>query len=57
MTTTSNTTDPVHALLVRIADALDRMAPPRIPTPDFEVADAFVWQTCLLYTSPSPRDS
>jgi predicted AAA+ superfamily ATPase len=28
---------------VRIADALDRLAPPPPPPPDFEKADAFVW--------------
>ncbi|QTL01591.1 ATP-binding protein [Aquabacter sp. L1I39] len=53
--TTSQTADPVHALLVRIADALDRIAPPRIPTPDFEVADAFVWQTEPPRFSPVPH--
>ncbi|HYA73848.1 MAG TPA: ATP-binding protein [Roseiarcus sp.] len=31
------------ALLVRIADALDRLAPPAPPRPDFAAADAFVW--------------
>jgi len=31
------------ALLVRIADALDRLAPPGPPRPDFAAADAFVW--------------
>lgn len=31
--------------LTRIADALDRMAPPPVPAPDFAAADAFVWQT------------
>ncbi|MDO5648066.1 ATP-binding protein [Paracoccus sp. (in: a-proteobacteria)] len=32
-------TDP----LIRIADALDRLAPPPVPAPDFGGADAFVW--------------
>jgi hypothetical protein len=32
------------ALLARIADALDRLAPAAPPTPDFAVADAFVWR-------------
>jgi hypothetical protein len=31
------------ALLARIADALDRLAPPAPPRPDFAAADAFVW--------------
>jgi hypothetical protein len=31
------------ALLARIADALDRLAPPPRPRPDFSAADAFVW--------------
>ena len=30
--------------LARIADALERLAPPRVPAADFEAADAFVWQ-------------
>jgi len=31
------------ALLVRIAEALERLAPPPPPAPDFGAADAFVW--------------
>ncbi|MDQ0468777.1 ATP-binding protein [Labrys wisconsinensis] len=31
-------------LLQRIADALERMAPPPRPKPDFDAAEAFVWQ-------------
>ncbi len=31
------------ALLERIADALERLAPPAPPRPDFDAADAFVW--------------
>jgi uncharacterized protein len=31
------------ALLVRIAEALERLAPPPPPPPDFDAADAFVW--------------
>ncbi len=31
------------ALLLRIAEALERLAPPARPAPDFSVADAFVW--------------
>ena len=32
-----------HDLLMRIADALERLAPPPPPRPDFAAADAFVW--------------
>ncbi len=32
------------ALLVRIADALDRLAPQPVTQPNFAVAEAFVWQ-------------
>src|SRR5690349_13909496 len=32
------------ALLARIADALDRLAPPAPPPVDLAAADAFVWQ-------------
>jgi predicted AAA+ superfamily ATPase len=32
------------ALLRRIADALDRLAPPSQPAPDFDAAEAFVWR-------------
>ena len=31
------------ALLLRIAEALERLAPPARPAPDFSAADAFVW--------------
>ena len=47
--------DPTLALLVRIADALERLAPPRVPTPDFEAADAFIWQTDPPRFSPVPK--
>jgi uncharacterized protein len=30
--------------LDRIADALDRLAPPQAPKPDFAAAEAFIWQ-------------
>src|SRR5262249_44624162 len=32
------------ALLERIAAALERLAPPSPPVPDFDAAEAFVWQ-------------
>ena len=31
--------------LVRIAEALERLAPPASPAPDFDAADAFAWAT------------
>ena len=31
------------AMLLRIAEALERLAPPQPPAPDFDVANAFVW--------------
>jgi len=34
----------MRASLTRIADALERMAPPPAPAPDFTAADAFVWR-------------
>ncbi|MBK3399109.1 MULTISPECIES: ATP-binding protein [Methylobacterium] len=44
---TDQTPSPVSDLmpvLLRIAAALERAAPPAIPAPDFAAADAFVWQ-------------
>jgi predicted AAA+ superfamily ATPase len=35
---------PSHRTLARIADALERLAPPSPATPDFASADAFAWQ-------------
>lgn len=43
------------SLLTRIAAALDRLAPPARPQPDFDAADAFVWQTDPLRLEPVPR--
>lgn len=34
-----------EAALRRVADALDRMAPAAAPEPEFDAAEAFVWQT------------
>ena len=36
--------DGTEAVLARIADALERLAPPAPPQPDFTTAEAFVWQ-------------
>ncbi|WP_051356849.1 ATP-binding protein [Azorhizobium doebereinerae] len=43
------------ALLARIADALERTAPPRAGTVDFDAADAFVWATEPTRFEPVPR--
>ena len=43
MTKTDLSADPTVALLARIADALERIAPPAITAADFDAADAFVW--------------
>jgi uncharacterized protein len=46
---------PTDALLARIADSLERLAPP-VPTgPDFAVADAYVWQPAGRRLIPVPR--
>lgn len=52
---TPDTPDATHALLLRIADALERIAPPRMPAADFEIADAFVWHTEPPRCEPVPR--
>ncbi len=40
------------ALLARIADALERLAPPRPPADDSNAADAFVWRPAELHLHP-----
>jgi predicted AAA+ superfamily ATPase len=47
--------DATLTLFARIADALERIAPPHPPVPDFEAADAFVWQTGPGRFEPVPR--
>ncbi len=42
-------------VLRRIADALDRMAPPPLPAPDFNAADAFVWHIDPDRLTPVPQ--
>ena len=42
-TASDNTDQSLPILLAKIADALDRLAPPPAPAPDFEAADAFTW--------------
>jgi predicted AAA+ superfamily ATPase len=48
---------PTHedALLARIADALERLAPPAPAAPDFAVANAFVWQATGRKLIPVPK--
>jgi len=43
------------AVLARIADALERLAPSTPAAPDFTVADAFVWQPAGRRLVPVPR--
>ncbi|GLK80655.1 ATP-binding protein [Methylopila turkensis] len=45
-------TDTRDALLARIADALERMAPPRAEAPDFASAEAFVWNAAEKRLAP-----
>ncbi|MAM61747.1 ATP-binding protein [Maritimibacter sp. UBA3975] len=45
------TTDP----LIRIADALERISPAPLATPDFDAADAFVWHVDPDRLEPVPR--
>ena len=45
------------ALLTRIAEALDRLAPAPSSPPDFTAADAFVWQAATRFPSPVHRVS
>ncbi len=43
------------ALLARIADALERLAPKVAAEPDFSAADAFVWHAAEFRFAPVPR--
>jgi predicted AAA+ superfamily ATPase len=49
--------DALPALLTRIADALDRLAPPPPPLPDLGAADGFVWQPEAGRLLPVPEVS
>lgn len=40
----SNNVPPLESTLLRIAEALERLSPPAPLAPDFDAADAFVWQ-------------
>ncbi|MFV3075675.1 ATP-binding protein [Niveispirillum fermenti] len=48
---------PLLPVLSRIADALDRLAPPARPTGDLSAADAFVWHADTLSLAPVARVS
>jgi predicted AAA+ superfamily ATPase len=43
------------SVLLRIAEALERLAPPSPPQPDFAVAEAFVWRAASGEFQPVPR--
>ncbi len=43
------------ALLTRIAEALERLAPPPPPTPDLKAADGFVWNPGTGRLAPVPE--
>jgi uncharacterized protein len=43
------------AALTRIAEALERLAPPPPPAPDFHAADAFVWHSDAARLAPVAR--
>jgi uncharacterized protein len=45
------------ALLARIAEALERLAPPPPPAPDFAAAEAFVWRAAAKVFAPVERVS
>jgi hypothetical protein len=44
----------LQSLLARIADALERLAPPPTPENDFDAADAFVWHADREWLEPVP---
>ena len=47
--------EPLAPTLARIAAALERLAPPPPPAPDFTAADAFVWHAAEKILAPVPR--
>jgi uncharacterized protein len=51
----STVTPDATALLVRIAEALERLAPPTPQKPDFTAADAFVWRAERGELQPVPK--
>ena len=44
----------LEPLLARIADALNRLAPPAVPESDLDAADAFVWHAEREWLEPVP---
>jgi len=52
-----NEHDPISqaAVIARIADALERMAPPRPASPDFSAAEAFIWHPSPGHFQPVPK--
>ena len=46
---------PIDAWMVRIAEALERLAPPPPPTPEIAAADAFVWHADRGALQPVPK--
>ncbi|MBF9232387.1 ATP-binding protein [Microvirga alba] len=52
---TALTSPESQAFLKRIADALERLAPPATTQADFLAADAFVWQAAARRLSPVPK--
>jgi predicted AAA+ superfamily ATPase len=55
MTVSPLLSDDATSLLARIADALERLAPPATPRPDFAAADAFVWHADRSALAPVPK--
>ena len=55
MTETASRDHPLSERLDRIADALERLAPPSPPEPDFTQADGFVWQPEPGIFQPVPK--
>lgn len=48
-------TSNLRSLVERLASALERLAPPTSPVPDFDAADAFVWHAEPATLVPVPR--
>jgi predicted AAA+ superfamily ATPase len=47
----------LHALLHRLVEAVERLAPPRLPEVDLDAADAFVWEAQAQALRPVERVS
>ena len=54
-TASDNTDQSLPILLARIADALERLAPPPVSAPDFSAADAFTWHAEGSQLIPVPQ--